>query len=150
MKKIIALVTILVSLFVLFIIPISAKEVTTEIEYFEDGSYRITEITVEEPILATRVISTKSGSKTDTYYSASGNNLFSLTVRGTFNYNGTVARATASSYSYSINSSSWSFVSGSSSYTANRATAYGTFENSLGSQTDLSVTLYCDQDGNLS
>ncbi len=149
MKKIISFLIVLVSLFALATAPISAKNITTETEYFEDGSYCVTEIVNEDKSFISRAISTTSGTKTDSYYSATGALLFTLSVRGTFNYNGTVARATASSYSYSINNTSWSFVGGSSSYTANRATANGTFEKA-GAERTLSVTLYCDQDGNLS
>jgi len=148
MKKLTLLTITIILLLSMLFIPVSAKEAITEVEYFDDGSYCVSEIVVDDS-LASRVIYTKSGTKTNTYYSASGNALFSLSVRGTFNYNGTVARATASSYSYGINSSLWSFVSGSSSYTANKATATGTF-SSLGNQKTLSVTLACDQDGNLS
>lgn len=148
MKKVLSLVILIVTLFSLSIIPVSAKEVTTITEYLEDGTYFI-ETVEEETSYGVWAISTKSGTKTRTYYSASGSALFSLTVGGTFNYNGTVARAIDSSYSYGINSSLWSFVSGSSSYTANKATATGTF-SSLGNQKTLSVTLACDQDGNLS
>ena len=148
MKKLTLLTITIILLLSMLFIPVSAKEAITEVEYFDDGSYCVSEIVVDDS-LASRTIYTKSGTKTNTYYSASGNALFSLSVRGTFNYNGTVARATASSYSYGINSSLWSFVSGSSSYTANKATATGTF-SSLGNQKTLSVTLACDQDGNLS
>lgn len=149
MKRLVSILLLIVSIFTLAVLPTVAEERRTEITYYEDGSYCVTEIIIAENAM-NRAISTKTGTKTNTYYSATGNTLFSLSVRGTFNYNGTVARATASSYSYSITSSAWDFVSGSSSYTANRATATGTFENSLGSEKTLSVTLYCDQDGNLS
>ena len=147
MKKIISILTIIISLITLLVFPVSAKEISTETEYFENGYYCITETEETTTTWGLFAISTKSGSRTRTYYNGA-TALFALTVHGTFNYNGTVARSTASSYSYSIYNNNWSFVSGSSSYSANYATATGTFRL-LGVSNDISATLYCDQDGNL-
>ncbi len=147
MKKFISIILV-VLVFLSLCSPVLAKEDSTTIEYFDDGSYIITEIVETHNNVSPYAISTKSGYKTVNGYSDSGAKQFSLTVHGTFNYNGTVARATASSYSYSISNSAWSFLNGSSSYTANNATATGRF-TSYGNTKSVSVTLYCDQDGNL-
>ncbi|MDY2983051.1 MAG: hypothetical protein SOT00_06725 [Eubacteriales bacterium] len=61
---------------------------------------------------------------------------------------------TASSYTYQIHNSSWSFSSGSASKSGNTATAKGTFARKvLGITVDsktLTVSLSCDKNGNLS
>lgn len=120
------------------------------IVYLSDGSYIITVVTEEENhpscFSATQ---TKSGSKTSTVYSATGNTLYSLTVHGTFSYNGASATATNSSYTYSDESPLWSFSSASSYCSGATATASGIFKSSIQSKT-LSVSLTCSASGTLS
>lgn len=92
---------------------------------------------------------TKSGSKTSTVYSATGKSLYSITVYGTFSYNGSSATAKSSSYSYTDESSLWSFSYGSSSYSGSTATATGTFKSAVTSKS-LSASLTCSASGTLS
>ena len=121
-----------------------------EITYLADGSYIITTITEENartsPYAAAQ---TKSGSKTSTVYSASGASLYSITVHGTFSYNGSSATAKSASYSHTENSPLWSFSSGSASVSGATATASGTFKSVLTSKT-LTVSLSCSAGGTLS
>lgn len=76
----------------------NAKE---RIIYLADGSYIVSTVTEENantsPYAAAK---TKSGSKTSTVYSATGTSLYSITVHGTFSYNGSSATAKSSSYSH--------------------------------------------------
>lgn len=120
------------------------------IVYLADGCYMITVIT-EDNVRASMLYATKnkSGSKTSTVYSAAGETLYSLTVHGTFSYNGSSATAVSSSYSYTDESPLWS-LSGASSYCSGAtATVSGTFKSSLQSKT-LSVSLTCSANGTLS
>ena len=122
---------------------------------FEDGSYCITTITeVREhlktsfPEAGTRA--TKTASKTTSYYNANNQLLFSVTVTGTFSYNGSTATASNAKYSYSITDSAWKFVSGSAGCSGSTATASCKFKHgSLYSKT-LSVSLSCSPSGVLS
>lgn len=59
-------------------------------ERFEDGSY--IEITIDYGISNARATTTKS--KTATYKGADGTALWSVTVKGTFNYNGSSSTCT--------------------------------------------------------
>ena len=129
-----------------------ARENTTAyITYFEDGSYCVTTITEYPTALSTSAAGqTKRGSKTVCDFDSSGKQLYSLTVYGTFTYNGSVAKATASSYSYTVDNSSWSFVSGSSSIFGACADATASFKL-LGIITKtLDVRLMCSPSGVLS
>lgn len=128
-------------------------EITTSyVTYFEDGSYRITTITEYPTNSSTRATEqTKRGSKTARNYDSSGNELFSLTVYGTFTYNGVTAKATASYYSYTVDNSAWKFSGGSSSCSGASVTATATFKllGFITSRT-LTVTLTCSPTGVLS
>ncbi len=119
------------------------------ITYFEDGSYIISEIKEFPTQKALLSASTKNGSKTSTGYSASGKKLFSLTVHGSFSYDGRSAQATDSSYSYTVDASGYSFGSGSSSCSGATASATGTFQYLHQSKT-ISASLTCAKDGRLS
>lgn len=115
-----------------------------------NGMYIVSEICEEENTASLWATNqTKSGSKTNTLYSAGGTKLASVTVRGTFTYNGSTASATNSSYSYSIYDSAWSFSSGSSSYSGATATAKCTFKF-LGLSESMTVSLTCSPTGTLS
>ncbi len=122
------------------------------IVFLPDGSYGyiITFLTEEkEHAFASSATQTKSGSKTRTVYSATGVELYSLTVHGTFSYNGTSATTDHSLYSYTDESPLWHFSDASSYCSGATATASGTFESSLISKT-LSVSLTCSANGTLS
>ena len=92
----------------------------------------------------------KSGSKTKTYYSASNTAIFSVTVTGGFSYTyGVSASATSSVATVYIFDSSATFVS-KNAYTSG-ATAYATGTVKYrGNSATLTVSLTCDKYGNLS
>ena len=136
----------------LAIFPTSACELPQILKstHYPDGSYIITVISEEDtfsPQLFTSY--TKNGSKTTTAYSATGNVLYSLTVHGTFSYDGTSAYAIRSAYSYTDESPLWTFTSGSSSCSSACATALGTFKAGSISKS-VSVSLTCSANGTLS
>lgn len=128
----------------------AAQVVKSETVFLPDGSYIVTTIVEENAHMsAFAATQTISGSKTNAAYSAAGNFLFSITVHGTFSYDGRSAKAESASYSYSCGSSSWSFVSGSAFCSGATATATGTFTSALETKT-LSVSLTCSANGTLS
>ena len=121
-----------------------------EIIYLADGSYIVSTVTEEKANTSSYAAAqTKSGSKTSTVYSATGASLYSITVHGTFSYNGSSATAKSSSYSHTEESPLWSFSSGSSSLSGATAMASGTFKSALTSKT-LNVSLSCSASGTLS
>lgn len=121
-----------------------------DVVYLPDGSYVITTISDENGHASTfSTTKTKNGSKTSTVYSATGSAQYSLTVHGTFSYNGSSASARSSSYSYTDESPLWDFLNASSYCSGATATASGTFKSSIQSKT-LSVSLTCSADGTLS
>lgn len=143
----------LVVLFLLMLLPVCpsrAEVAAPEIVYFEDGSYIV--FTVEE--YSTRAANTKSGIRNGKLYDPNGGAVATLTVHGTFRYDGTTVTCTASTYTHQIHNSSWSLSSGSASKSGNTATAKGIFARKvLGITVDsktLTVSLSCDKNGNLS
>lgn len=155
-KRLLSVAICVFLLFVLIIPPIDASaaqvpdSTNREVVVFPDGSYMITEI-YEEPLSTFRVSSeeTKHGSKTSTGYSVTGEKLYSLTVHGSFTYDGLTAWAVSASYSYTVDSELWSFSGGSASCNGATATASGTFQCAGLSKT-LTVSLTCSATGELS
>ncbi len=126
----------------------SAEQVEpkTEIEYFEDGSYTVT--VLEETNSFARAA--KSGQKVKTYYTASDEPVYSVTVTGTFSYTyGVSAEATASSVVVSLYKDAASLVSKSATYRNATAYASGTVSY-LGYTRASTVSISCDIYGNLS
>lgn len=119
----------------------------SSVTYFADGSYCVTKILVEKRVATGTTI---TGRKTSDYYSTAGILQFTVTVKGTFTYNGATATATASNYGYAIRNSDWSFDSAYSFCSGPSATASCTFDPVLGFPRTLSVTLTCSPTGVLS
>lgn len=150
MKRFVSVMLALLCL-VLPMTGVCADEVADEsIEYFEDGSYCVTEISCAN----TREALQKTAKKTKTYYTSDDAKAFSLTVHGTFKYDGTTSSCINASFSYAIYDSAWSFISATATKSGATATAIGNFEKKfLGITTatrSLTPTLTCDKDGNLS
>lgn len=119
-------------------------------ERFEDGSY--IEITVDYGTNNTRATTTKS--KTATYKGASGTSLWSVTVKGTFTYNGTTSSCKSSSVSTKNYSTSWKLSNATSSKSGATASASVTAKQYHQDGTVLrtinkTVKLTCDKNGNL-
>lgn len=144
---------IIASLLILILTPYTiakANGVESEVvEYFADGSYCVTTVSYQ----STRA-STISGSKISTYHYHDGTKAFSLTVHGTFSYDGNQAVCTSSSYSHVIYENDWSLKSATATKSGNTASATGTFiRKEFGITVDtktIVVNLACDKNGNLS
>lgn len=138
-------------LFVCMVLPVPKTQgEEVYIEYLEDGSYFVTTIAYEP----TRSASSRTATKTRSYYSSSNVLLFSLTVHGTFRYDGSTSTCTDASFTYQIYDDSWHFKSGTASKSGATATASATFVNKLLGITiatkTLTPTLTCDKNGELS
>lgn len=122
MKKISAL--ILTMLMVFTIAPFNAfaaEDIVTDscIEYFEDGSYMVTEIT-ESSISTFSTSTTKS--KNSYYYDSNDNLQWRVTITGTFSYTGSSATCTKATTSYTIYDNAWKVTSAVPSKSGNKAT----------------------------
>lgn len=102
---------------------------------------------------SSRATSTKTAKKTG-YFANGSTILWSVTVTGTFTYNGTTSKCTNSSVSASSNDSRWKIVSKSSSKSGSTAKATATakyYLNNLVIETKTqSVSLTCSPSGKLS
>lgn len=155
MKKFIIL---LLAITLSFYCPLPASAATstdtTIVETFEDGSY--IETIIEEVVVPSTRSSTStiSGKKTSTYRNSSGTALWSISVTGTFTYNGSSASCTKSTVSTSSYSSNWKVSSSSASKSGATAKATATFKQYKDgiyiTSTTQSVTLTCSKTGTLS
>lgn len=149
---------VLIMMFILLCIPtthVMALENSTQYSYieqvFDDGSY--IEITIDDPIVNTRASVTKS--KTATYKGSDGTALWSVTVKGTFSYNGSSSSCTSSSVSTKNYSTKWKLSnakaskSGSTAFASVIAKLYNNGGSLLGT-INKTVKLTCDKNGNLS
>lgn len=155
MKKIIVLLlTIILTLCSVLCVPVSATELKAKseitIERLENGDYIETIIIYDN---TNSKAATKSGSKTKNYKNSAGAIMWSVTVNGTFTYNGTTSSCTKASHSTTAPGSAWTIKSASSTksgYSA-IANATATYTTQTTSQDySMSVTLYCSPYGILS
>lgn len=140
-----------------FCLPVMADNMpeTETVKIFDDGSYIETSITAENSSAELFTTNkTKSGNKTYTYKSDLGKTLWTVTVKGTFTYNGKSAKCTASSVSTTCPSSNWklsdkkSSKSGATAKASAVAKKYvdGTYIKTL----HPTVNLTCSKSGKLS
>ncbi len=121
-------------------------------EIFEDGSY--IEITIHEENTNARSSTTKK--KTATYKGSSGTVYWSVTVQGTFNYDGKTFTCTSSSISTANYSSTWKLSNKKASKSGNTASASVTAKQYHSNGTTVlqtinkTVKLTCDKNGKLS
>lgn len=120
-------------------------ETVKNIEYFEDGSYVVTEIVVTNPNARTG----RSGSKTSKYYDSNNKAIFAVTLTGQFDYTyGVSAKATGASVTVTIYDNSATYVTKSATYGGATAFGSGTARVNATSRT-LNVKITCDIYGNL-
>ena len=118
--------------------------VSTSVEYLDNGDYIVTE--VYRP--AIQLYAGTNGYATATYRNSAGSSIFSVTVYGTFTYNGSTSSATSASASVNIYVSNASFVS-KNAYTSG-ASAYGTGTVRYNdSNCSVTARVSCDKNGNL-
>lgn len=130
------------------------RDSSTSIEILDDGSYieTITETTTSINPFA--VTSTKSGKKTSSHKDSSGKIFWTVTVNGTFSYNGTSSKCTSSTVSTTCPSSIWKLTNKSASKSGATATASAIakrYTNNIITKTiNRSVSLTCSKTGKLS
>lgn len=130
---------------------LSSPHVTQDIAYYPDGSYAIIETTIaQSPAVCAAAASTKSASRTYTYYSKDNQKEWDFTLKGTFTYNGSTAKATAASTSYNIYISGWKCDSKKDSLSGASAKGTGTFVYKSGITKTTTLGLKCSAKGEIS
>lgn len=155
MKKRLMTLSMCLILLMGFIMNSSAMGVISDrtIEYFDDGSYAVTEIREIDNITTRSSITTKVVAKDYHLYDGDGAVIFTFTVTGTFEVNyGVSAKCTKATPSTKINDSAWRLISQSAWPSGNQAIATATFKRymlGIPVRTETpTVTLTCDKYGN--
>ncbi len=164
MKKIISVTLMFVMIFSLKSVSVKAETcntipervVSTTTEYLDDGT--IIEIVVSEEFQNVMPLSntyTKTSFKTYNCKNSDGTVLWWFKLSGQFDVNeGVSSVCTSSWYSHSILNDSWSLKSATTSKSGNKALADATFVRKVlfitAETKDISLTLTCDKNGNLS
>ena len=148
MKKLLLGLTLVLML----ILPtnINALEENYNTTYYENGYYYEISISVTNSVAR----SAKEGSKTIYCKNSAGKTMWSLTVKGTFTYNGSTSSCTSASASTSITDATWKITNKSSSKSGNTAKETATAicylnGNPINSATK-TVSLKCSASGKLS
>lgn len=156
MKHKLTICMVILALVALMVTPVSAattfiqSDALTEIEVYDDGSYAVIETTVTSPSISTfATAQTKNASRTYTYYSAGSVKEWDFTVKGTFSYDGSTAKATAVSTSYNIYVTGWSLFSRDSSKSGAKVTATGNFKYKTMTKST-TIGLKCSPSGTIS
>ena len=150
MKRFISAILVIVLVVSCCGMAVSAEQVEAEpkttVEYYEDRSYSVT--VLEETNSLARA--TKGGKKTKTYYTASDEPVFAVTLTGTFSYTyGESAKATGASTTVSIYMDGAEYVTKTATYRNAKAYGSGTVSY-LGITRVTSTNITCDIYGNLS
>lgn len=150
-----ALLIVCVSLInCLFCIPGGAAEMDAQdgqilisetVEYIGNDTYYVERIFVPaiQPL-----VNTKTGTKTAQYI-AGGTTIYTISVTGIFNYDGSTSEATSASYSIATYVEGATITSGNAYTSGASAIATGSVSY-IGVTLQKTVTLTCDKDGKLS
>lgn len=156
MKHKLTVCMFVLALVTLMVTPASAaatfiqSDTIAEIEVYDDGSYAVIETTVTSPSISTfATAQTKSANRTYTYYNTSNVKAWDFTVKGTFSYDGSTAKATAVSTSYNIYVTGWSLLSRDSSKSGAKVTATGNFKYKAMAKST-TIGLKCSPSGTIS
>lgn len=131
-----------------------STEPATEIIYYEDGSYAVLETIVDEVdscepgIAPMAAYKTKSGTSKYTYHNKSGAAAWTLTLNGSFKYNGSTAQATSASASHTILINGWSCSKKNVTKSGASAKVDGTFRYATLTP-DITIKLTCSANGTI-
>ncbi len=129
----------------------------TTYEYYDDGTYLETIITVFPSINTSSTYSsekTQAGNKVAILKNSNGDSLFSATVYGTFTYNGSTSKCTSASVTCLFTADDWYYVDKYAEKSGNKAIGHVTGKLmkagiTINKQT-INATLTCDRNGKLS
>ena len=145
-------VPILILFLILFAVIPFTNAGSCEIEYLLDGSYYVTEISLQPQISSGAKGSTETFKKTTSYFNSNGIKQWTMVLHGSFTYDGISSFCTDSWVTYSISNNSWHYSSSSASKSGNTASGSLTMIRTVAGITvdakTKSLTLSCDKDGN--
>lgn len=130
--------------------------ISSETEYFEDGSYIVYEILEQKNDVVLFSSYTKTGTRNVTKYDSNNKVQWIYTLSAEYWIDeGISVSCTKADYSTTINNSSWSFSNGSASYSGNTAYGKGKFTYKVlwlfpTQNVNIDIDLSCDSYGNLS
>lgn len=126
------------------------KKITINHEVIEDDEYTIEIITYEVDSIQTRSTSTKKGGRDYHCKDKNGKILWTATLTGTFEYNGTTSKCISASVSVSNVSSGWQLFTKKASTSGNQAKASIIMrETSTMALHPVNFTLSCSPTGSL-
>ena len=145
MQKIISFFSAIVLVIAILAGTASAADVTSVRVDFSDGSYAVV-TTISHGMTRASV----NDSKVYTYYDENGDRCFAYTLYATFQYDGRTSSAADVDYTVRISQRGWD-ISSHSEWTSGD-TAYGraVFTDPDGGRHSVSLSLTCDEDGNVS
>ena len=133
--------------------PLSLTEISTDVEYFEDGSYLVT--TIKSSPTPRANVYTKTGTKEVTLYDEDNKVQWIYYLIGTFTIEtGVSCVCTNSTYSYEIYVNKWSMTEHDNWYSHNAAFGTATFKKKVlfitTSTQELEGAVWCDAYGVIS
>ncbi len=122
----------------------------TDIQYFDDGSYLITE---SENSINLFSSGTKRHTKTATYYNGNDERQWSATLTAVFSYTGSSVTCTSASTSYTIYDSAWKMKEATASKSGGTATgefiAKKYWLGIITKTIPMKIITICDNNGNI-
>ena len=158
MKKTLSIILVVILMFSVLSTHVFAENsniaVAENVEYFDDGSYIVTTLSVDEENYLSRATVSKTGSKTVVLYNSSDEAMVTLKLTATFTYTGSSSTCTAATPSYTIHENSWKVTTSTASRSGNKATGNFTAKHYallIPIQTrDVTITITCSNTGVLS
>lgn len=124
--------------------------ITQIVEVFDDGSYIESTIT----FINTKATNTRVAKKTENYKNASGNTMWSITVTGTFTYDGISSKCINAEGSSKSNNANWKVSKPTARKFGNTASASGEGKRYISlvcvETISRTVNLSCDKNGKVS
>ena len=137
-------------------VSIAANETpkTTIIQTFDDGSYIESTLQENSDPYFRSTAQKKSGRKTNTYKNNSGKIIWSVTVKGSYTFNGKTSSCTSSSVTTSCPGAGWKITSSSANKSGATASASATAKKYIDGKCINTITrtvkLTCSKSGKLS
>ena len=132
----------------------STSQTNTIVETFSDVSYIESSISFPSTSKALSSSSTKTASKTSTYKNNSGKTLWSVTVTGSFTYNGSTSKCIRSTVSTTCPDRNWKIIKSFANKTDSTASATvstAQYLNGIHMRTiNRTIKLTCSKTGKLS
>lgn len=158
MKKILSVLMAVITLFSIFTVCAFAEEKSADVvettEYFEDGSYVVTTLEVEDENSMARATSTKTGSKTVIFYNADDEKMVTVKLTATFSYTGSSATCTNVSPTFTVHESTYRVTKATGTKSGNQGIGEFTVKHyflGVAIQTrETTITITCSNTGTLS